>query len=70
MKFDQKNQTFKQNNKTMPNVHNHLLDIGVEFDVVLIKVDENRTWEFSKSHLMFLKRYDLMIVVHVGIYQV
>jgi len=25
------------------NVHNHLLDVRVEFDVALIIVDENRT---------------------------
>jgi len=27
----------------MPNDHNHLLDVGVEFNVDLIKVDEYHT---------------------------
>jgi len=55
MKFHQKNLTFKQKKKPMSNDHNHLLDVGVEFYVALIKVDENRTWERAKLQLRVLK---------------
>lgn len=55
MKFHQKNLTFKQKNKPMSNNRNHLLHVGVEFDVALIKVDENRTWERVKLQLEVLK---------------
>lgn len=51
MKFHKKNLTFKQTKKLMSNDHNHLLDVGVEFDVSLIKVDENHTWKRPKSYL-------------------
>jgi hypothetical protein len=37
----------------MSNDHNHLLDGRVNFDVSLIKVDENRTSEGRQSHLEF-----------------
>lgn len=33
----------------------HLLDVGVEVDVDLIKVDENFTFEGSKSHMDVLE---------------
>lgn len=39
----------------MSNYRNHLLDVGVEFHVALIKVDESRTWERVKLQLEVLK---------------
>jgi len=43
VKFHPKNLTFKQKKNSISNYHKHLLDVGVEVEDDLLKVDENRT---------------------------